>query len=421
MRKKLLVSILLFSFVLCSCSNVGKKATNDENVTEALMTESETSDTDTGEADATETGTGETDTTDVDTGEGFTTEEGYDYPDIPQYINDANCEVELDSTLACAIRRENGMGEDEYLSKEYLESLYEIRAFDDKITSLKGISYLKNLRVLMISGGYVTDISELSELTNLEMIDIAWCYIREIPDFSKLANLKELRLGANLIEDLSPVNKIPNLEMLDVSSCRVKYLMPIADYEPLQTLCISSNCILDYGQIPANAPIINAINNGTFNYDVCLELENRAKEIVAEITDDSMTDLQKEVAIYKYIIDNTEYVEESFSESAFGYRAIMENKGVCGNYAEAFALLACHAGINAGLCSSDTHTWNIIELDGKYYHCDSLWDEGNEYWNFFNISTDEIINVDSHFHDTLRYPVSLESMDTIEYYDDMTK
>lgn len=411
MRKKLLTSILLFSFVLCSCSNLGEKATNDENVTETVITETDTSETD----------ITETDTTDIDTSEGFTTEAGYDYPDIPQYIKDANCEVELDSTLACAIRRENGMREDEYLSKDFLESLYEIRAFDDEITSIKGISYLKNLRVLMISSGYVSDISELSELTNLEMIDIAWCYIKEIPDFSKLTNLRELRLGANLIEDISPINKIPNLEMLDVASCRVKYLMPIADYEPLKILCISSNCILDYGQIPENAPIINAINNGTFNYDVCLELENRAKEIVAEITDDSMTDLQKEVAIYKYIIDNTEYVEESFSESAFGYRAIMENKGVCGNYAEAFALLACHAGLNAGLCSSDTHTWNIIELDGKYYHCDSLWDEGNEYWNFFNISTEDIINVDSHFHDTLRYPVSLESMDTLEYYDDMTK
>lgn len=344
----------------------------------------------------------------------------FEVPDFPPVVLDNNCEVEMDASLAKAIRSYNNLSEDTYLTKEYLESMYDLRIFEDEITSLKGVSALKDLHVLMISKSFVSDISEVAELLNLECLDISWSYIKEIPDFSNLTNLKEIRLAMNLIEDISPINKIPNIEYVDLSSNRIKYLEPIADNNSIISLGIDSNCILDFEKLKGKTSIIDAISsNGLSKYEDFLEVEKRAKEIVANITDDSMTDLQKEIAIHRYIIENTEYVEAEYSKTAYGYRAIILHEGVCGNYAEGFALLACHAGLDAGTICTDNHEFNYVKINGKYYICDSLWDEGNEIWNFFNRSTGEILKEGSHVYDVLRYPNCMEEMDMLEYYDDM--
>ena len=344
----------------------------------------------------------------------------FEVPEFPTVVLDDECEIEMDATLAKAIRSYYDLPEDAYLSKEYLESLYDLRIFEDEITSLKGISALKDLHVLMISKSYITDISELRELKNLESLDVSWSYITEIPDFSNLDNLREISFGMNLIEDISPLNKIPNIEYVNLSANRIKYLEPIADNKTIVCLNIDSNCILDYEKLEGKTSIINAIsNNSLTKYEDLLEVEKKAKEIVSKIIDDSMTDLQKEIAIHRYIIENTDYVEETFNKTAFAYRSLIYHEGVCVDYADGFALLACHAGLDAGVICSDTHAFNYVNIDGKYYICDSLWDENRYVWNFFNRSTGEILKVSDHFYDVRRYPECFEEMDMLIYYDEM--
>lgn len=346
--------------------------------------------------------------------------EGMERPQHPAYERDRNCEVELDSTLAHAIRTELFLADGEYLSEELLASIYELRIFDEKITSLKGISNLSNLHLLAINSGYISDISELGQLTQLESIDISWCYIREIPDFSRLTKLRELRLAANLVEDLSPLNRIPNLELADLDSNRVKSVACLAENTSIKSLGLSGNCITDYSSLQGHSSITQAIDeNGMYTYEGMLLVENEAKRIVSEITNASMTELEKETAIYKYIMDNTVFQSGTFRTLAYGYRCLIAHEGVCGDYAEGFALLANHAGLNAMECSSETHAWNIIEIDGQFYHCDSLWDEHALVWNYFNVSTAKISRVEHHVHDTERYPYCETGMDIFRYYDTM--
>lgn len=344
----------------------------------------------------------------------------FEVPEFPEVVLDDNCEVEMDASLAKAIRGYNNLSEDAYLTREYLESIYDLRIFEDKITSLKGVSALKDLHVLMISSSYISDISEVAELVNLKCLDIAWSYINQIPDFSNMINLNEIRLPMNLIEDISPINKIPNVKYVDLSSNRIKYLEPVADNNSIISLGIDSNCILDFEKLEGKTSIIDAISaSGLSKYEDFIEVEKKAKEIVANITDESMTDLQKEIAIHRYIIENTEYVEGNYNKTAYGYRTLILHEGVCGNYAEGFALLACHAGLDAGVICSDTHAFNYVNISGKYYICDSLWDEDRYVWKFFNRSTGEILKVDDHFYDVRRYPVCMEEMDMLIYYDEM--
>lgn len=341
----------------------------------------------------------------------------YSEPEAPAFEADAHCAVEMDATLAAGIRAQLGLPDDAMLESAVLEQVTQLNIFDIPVTSLKGISALRDLRQLSISSGAITDISELAGLTMLEMIDISWCYITEIPDLSPCVRLRELRLCANLITDLSPLNKLPWLQYAYFGSNRITSLAPIAQNDVLLSLGLDGNCILDYACIAENGTLQAAITAGSpFSYEAALDTEKLAKEIAATVTAGLSDDLSKEAALHRYMIENTEFETGSYRESAFGERALKTHKGVCGNYAEAFALLCGHAGIEAFVCTSDDHAWNIVKIDGQYYHCDSLWDENDADWDYFNRGTGYIMNAGSHTHDLLRYPSGLRDMSPLVVY-----
>ena len=68
-------------------------------------------------------------------------------------------------------------------------------------------------------------------------------------------------------------------------------------------------------------------------------------------------------------------------------------------------------------CGSDTHAWNIVKIDGVYYHCDALWDENVDEWIYFNKSTGYIYNLPDRMHDLRRYPICDVSISVLEYCD----
>ena len=338
---------------------------------------------------------------------------------IPSYKADDNVEkgIELDSTLAKAIRAELGLSSDHTLTLEDLESVTSISAWDYEIVSIKGISYLINLEELNLSTNYVTDISEMAQLPNIRMINICNGYIMEIPDFSKCDKLDALYLGGNMIEDLTPICNIPNLTWLDVNNNFITSIASLKEAKSLKTLCIYNNCILDYSEIQDCENLIKAYDeNAQCTYADALALENRAKEIV-ETFPKNLPELELEKTIYNYIKDNMVFDSPSRNTNAFGYYGIMEGSGVCGDYAQAFALLANHAGLKAYECSSDTHAWNIVKIDGTYYHCDALWDEDVEKWIHFNKSSSYMMSLPDHTHNLLRYPKCEVSMSELEYCD----
>ena len=52
---------------------------------------------------------------------------------------------------------------------------------------------------------------------------------------------------------------------------------------------------------------------------------------------------------------------------------MLDNKGgVCASYAYLTNVLLRKAGIESYEITSDSHAWNVIELDGKYYYLDGI-------------------------------------------------
>ena len=310
----------------------------------------------------------------------------------------------LDPIIEQAVCLELGYEQGTALSAEDLDRVAYLAIWKDSVNSLDGISMLHNLEEINIGGGVLSDISELALIPSINCINISNCHITEIPDFSECTNLTQLYLPGNLVEDISPLNNVPSLRYVNLDSNRIDSVASISGIHNLEFLSLMNNCILDYASIGNNEDLITAIELGSqCTYEQCMAVEEKAKEIVSVISGQSEPD--KEEYLYRYVIDHMEFDSSSRDSAAYAYQGIFYGTGVCGDYAEVFCMLAGHAGLECYECVSDTHAWNIVKIDGRYYHCDSLWDDTGDDWIYYNKSTEDILEVPDHNYDTSRYPL----------------
>ncbi len=118
------------------------------------------------------------------------------------------------------------------------------------------------------------------------------------------------------------------------------------------------------------------------NNEITLVSE-KMDEIVSHIITDDMTDTEKIKTFHDYIINNTKYDQEYItnnlsdltnnSHRATG--ALLYNKALCGGYAHSMSLFLNMLNLPNYRVSSENHIWNLVYLDGKWYHVDLTWDD----------------------------------------------
>lgn len=120
----------------------------------------------------------------------------------------------------------------------------------------------------------------------------------------------------------------------------------------------------------------------------------KAKQILREIISDDMTDYEKTLSIFDYIMTNTTYDYNSYAMSksanpmelmCYYLEALFMNENkvsVCDGYSKAFALLCNMEGINCVRISGEAgneekggHAWNKVEIDDNWYVVDITWTE----------------------------------------------
>ncbi len=104
--------------------------------------------------------------------------------------------------------------------------------------------------------------------------------------------------------------------------------------------------------------------------------EKAAKEIIAQLTPD-MDDYEKLKFFHDYLVLNCE-TDRSYAFSDTIYGALVEKKALCEGYSKAFAYLCNLAGIENVIVTGETyvaHMWNMVNLDGSWYHIDVTWDK----------------------------------------------
>lgn len=142
------------------------------------------------------------------------------------------------------------------------------------------------------------------------------------------------------------------------------------------------------------------------------ELERKTKEIIATLPRDS--EYNTELAIHDYIVKHTDYkIEERQYVYSSSYGCLVNGIAACEGYSKAAKLLMDEVGIKSYLISGTAvtsqeeggnHMWNIVEIDGKYYHLDCTWDDPITDKNtrtiqhtYFNVSDNVIKKSHSNF------------------------
>ena len=121
------------------------------------------------------------------------------------------------------------------------------------------------------------------------------------------------------------------------------------------------------------------------------EIKQAIPRIIDEIITEGMSELDKELAINKYLCDTAEYdmdalanaeknefayVDDEFLDSFNPYGILINKIGVCASYSASFKLLADAAGIDCIVVTGYLegtlpHAWNKVKVDGKWHIVDS--------------------------------------------------
>lgn len=99
----------------------------------------------------------------------------------------------------------------------------------------------------------------------------------------------------------------------------------------------------------------------------------------------------------------TEYADTDNDQTAYG--ALVEKAAVCAGYARAYQMLLNACGIPCwtvvgtsiapGSTTAVSHAWNMVFLDGCWYHTDVTWDDAGDtgisvFYSYFNVTTSQI-------------------------------
>lgn len=153
----------------------------------------------------------------------------------------------------------------------------------------------------------------------------------------------------------------------------------ICVYDPLLYYCIS---IYGYGWNYTTE------NNTVTDFHVFIgcdaaQIKSRreslktATEIVLKDIDPSWDDKEKALAIHDYLGQSITYDFTPNDQTPYG--ALVEKRCVCNGYATSYEMLMDFLGIQTIRVVSEpmNHAWNMIKLDGDWYHVDNTWDDVN--------------------------------------------
>lgn len=135
---------------------------------------------------------------------------------------------------------------------------------------------------------------------------------------------------------------------------------------------------------------------------------------------DTMSDYEVTLRIYENIIQLVDYdtigLEQQKKDTVSPevpddlrsiYGVFVNKKAVCAGYAKAMQYLLNLCGVECTYVTSGTHAWNLIKLEGDYYHIDVTWGDGSDTkkdkvrtdavnYDCFCITTEELTRLESH-------------------------
>ena len=143
--------------------------------------------------------------------------------------------------------------------------------------------------------------------------------------------------------------------------------------------------------------------------------DSKANDIINNIIKPGMSEYEKVLAVHDYVILSSRYDRLNADsdtvppEEHEAYGVLINGIGVCDSYAKAVKLLLEKAGVQCMLVEGSKsgvaaqslddidHAWNIVRIDGEYYHVDATWNDVSEergsiemVYHHFNLNDEEM-------------------------------
>ena len=90
----------------------------------------------------------------------------------------------------------------------------------------------------------------------------------------------------------------------------------------------------------------------------------------------AQSDYEKIIGVYRYLIENTDYVITEPDQSILS--VMRDHEGTCAGYARSFQYLMNYLGIPCTMAlgygaSGESHGWNMVQCGGQWYQMDVTW------------------------------------------------
>ena len=206
--------------------------------------------------------------------------------------------------------------------------------------------------------------------SGLEASDVLLLDMSKFKGFPLNYTQENISVLAEAVNDL--MNKSPGLFW-----CKGQYIyVPEVQGGVLKIAKIGLrlNCNENFNVSSGLNPVIAKVNSLTDEFD------SYVQSITGLIPDD-YSDYEKILFVNDYLCADFKYDTSVYinSNSAIydAFNFFKEGKGVCQAYTSAFMAIMDELGIRCDsvISKSMNHTWNLVELDGKWYHVDVTWND----------------------------------------------
>lgn len=175
-------------------------------------------------------------------------------------------------------------------------------------------------------------------------------------------------------------NYLPDLDELS------EIYLELEREDPFDVICLDKYGI---GGTPNNMTVFYEYHLDT---DVLKQMKQETRTLLKQaenkINVEGLSDYEIVCEVNDYLCDTIVYPEtEPYAEETHtAYSAFKSGDAVCDGYSRAAKMLLNDYGIECdfvvGECIPDGgHAWNLVKLDGEWYHMDVTWNDGGAEWD----------------------------------------
>ncbi len=210
-----------------------------------------------------------------------------------------------------------------------LTTLEYLNCSNTKIEDLSPLKYSRQLKELYIDNTPVTNITVIENFDNLEVLHLSNTVIDSLPPVSKLAHLKELDASSTNLVDLNFIKQLTALEKLVFSNTGVEDLSPIGTLKGLKIIDFSYTKVKDVKPLAALSSLVVVVMEHTEVSDI--QPLAGLKNLKGIYADNTKVDLEDFVGFYKKnqktdVIFMTDELIDFWDKLDDGWRELIASK-----------------------------------------------------------------------------------------------